>query len=65
MLWLGGRDSNPDSMVQSDGTIALGAGGAFGAVRYVSSLLYGVSASDGSTSLVTAFGLAFAAVLAS
>jgi hypothetical protein len=36
-------------MVQSDGTIAHGVGGAFGAARYVSSLLYGVSASDGAT----------------
>jgi putative ABC transport system permease protein len=45
--------------------IVLGRGGAFGVTRYVSTLLYGVSASDAATFLVTASGLAAATMLAS
>jgi ABC-type antimicrobial peptide transport system permease subunit len=45
--------------------IALGALGALGLARSLSSLLFGVGASDATTLLVTAFGLSSAAMLAS
>jgi putative ABC transport system permease protein len=45
--------------------IGLGVGGAFTLARYLSALLYGVTASDAATLLVTAFGLACAAMIAS
>jgi hypothetical protein len=45
--------------------VALGIGGALAGTRYVSSLLYGVTASDAATFLVTAFALAAAALFAS
>jgi putative ABC transport system permease protein len=47
------------------GGVALGCCGAFAVARYVSSLLYGVSASDAATFASTALGLASAALLAS
>jgi putative ABC transport system permease protein len=45
--------------------LALGVGGAWAGARYVSTLLYGVSAADVMTFTVTASGLTFAALLAS
>jgi putative ABC transport system permease protein len=45
--------------------IALGAGSAVAASRYVSTLLYGATASDRTTFVSTAAGLALAALLAS
>jgi putative ABC transport system permease protein len=45
--------------------IVFGIGGAVAGARYVSTLLYGVSASDGATFMVTALGLAAAAMFAS
>ena len=45
--------------------VVLGVAGAFGLARYVSTLLYGIGASDAATFLVTALGLASAAMAAS
>jgi ABC-type antimicrobial peptide transport system permease subunit len=44
--------------------VALGIAGAFAGSRYVSTLLYGVTASDAATFLPAAFGLASSALIA-